>query len=178
MATGFYGVDPPPAACTQVEGWNSAVAVAWFPVNCVFASMIWTSFVSLNLLPVPMVTVLKNLTNLFTIAGDIVFFKKSYGFSVWLTLVLMTISALCGALTDISFTFRGYAWQIINCILTAAYSLVLRGTMDKVGQFCRPVQAPRAQRMCCAQELETSEAHLETEGPWFILFSCLFCVCV
>ena len=40
--------------------------------------MIWTSFPALQLLGVAMVTVLKNLTNLFTILGDIVFFKKRY----------------------------------------------------------------------------------------------------
>ena len=50
---------------------------------------------------------------------------------VWATLGLIAISAVCGALTDLSFSLRGYMWQILNCALTAGYSLSLRGAMDK-----------------------------------------------
>ncbi len=27
---------------------------------------------------------------------------------------------------------QGYAWQLVNCLFTAGYSLYLRGTMDRV----------------------------------------------
>ncbi|KAK9834818.1 hypothetical protein WJX81_000894 [Elliptochloris bilobata] len=83
-------------------------------------------------LGVPMATVLKNLTNLFTIGGDYLFYGKTYGTSVWATLALMTFSAVCGAATDLAFSFKGYAWQLVNCLFTAAYSLYLRGAMDRV----------------------------------------------
>ena len=43
----------------------------WFPVNIVFVGMIWSSFLALKNLGVPMVTVLKNLTNLITISGGL-----------------------------------------------------------------------------------------------------------
>lgn len=52
---------------------------------------------------------------------------------VWATLVLMTVSALCGAATDLQFNPKGYMWQLINCLFTAAYALTLRNVMDKVG---------------------------------------------
>ena len=51
-----------------------------------------------------------------------------------MTLALIAISAVCGAVTDLSFNLGGYMWQILNCALTAGYSLSLRGAMDKVGQ--------------------------------------------
>ena len=51
---------------------------------------------------------------------------------MWLTLALIAISAICGAVTDLSFNLTGYMWQILNCALTAGYSLSLRGAMDKV----------------------------------------------
>jgi GDP-mannose transporter len=38
--------------------------------------MIWTSFFALKNLGVPMATVLKNLTNLFTIGGDYLLYGK------------------------------------------------------------------------------------------------------
>ncbi len=51
---------------------------------------------------------------------------------VWATLVLMGISALCGAFTDLNFNLKGYLWQLLNCLFTAGYALMLRNVMDKV----------------------------------------------
>ena len=51
---------------------------------------------------------------------------------MWVTLALIAVSAICGAVTDLSFNLSGYMWQIVNCGFTAAYSLSLRGAMDKV----------------------------------------------
>ena len=41
-------------------------------------------------------------------------------------------SAVCGAATDLAFSLSGYLWQLVNCCFTAAYSLYLRGVMDKL----------------------------------------------
>lgn len=94
-----------------------------------------------------MMTVLKNLSNLFTILGDYIFYNRTYGLSIWACLALMALSAVCGAylpyacictahhtgaITDLEFNALGYLWQIINCLCTSAYSLYLRGVMDKV----------------------------------------------
>ena len=51
---------------------------------------------------------------------------------MWVTLALIAVSAICGAVTDLSFNMAGYLWQIVNCAFTAGYSLSLRGAMDKV----------------------------------------------
>ena len=61
----------------------------WFPVNLIFVGMIFTSFFALKALGVPMATVLKNLTNLFTIGGDFFLYRK-----VRLRLTLLYPSAL------------------------------------------------------------------------------------
>ena len=79
-----------------------------------------------------MATVLKNLTNLFTISGDYFLYGKTYNVGVWVSLGLMLLSALCGAATDLAFSLSGYLWQLVNCVFTAAYSLHLRGVMDRV----------------------------------------------
>ena len=52
------------------------IAQLWIPVNVIFVGMIWTSFFALKNLGVPMATVLKNLTNLFTIGGDYLLYGK------------------------------------------------------------------------------------------------------
>ena len=110
----------------------SQLMQAWFPVNLIFVGMIWTSFFALKNLGVPMATVLKNLTNLFVIGGDYFFYQKTYGGAVWLTLALMGASAVCGAATDLAFSLTGYLWQLVNCFFTAAYSLYLRGVMERL----------------------------------------------
>jgi len=94
------------AGAVKLEPWSFAIARLWFPVNVIFVGMIWTSFFALKHLGVPMATVLKNMTNLFTICGDYLLYGKTYGAGVWLTLALMTVSAVCGAATDLAFSFE------------------------------------------------------------------------
>ncbi|CAM6084709.1 unnamed protein product [Calypogeia fissa] len=102
----------------------------WFPVNFLFVGMLVTSIFSLRLMNVAMVTILKNVTNLITAVGEIYFFGKRHNSRVWLSLILMVVSAFSGGVTDLSFQRHGYAWQVVNCFCTAAYSLRLRKVMD------------------------------------------------
>eukprot|EP00976_Prorocentrum_cordatum_P106973 1194563-Prorocentrum_minimum.AAC.2 len=44
---------------------------------------------------------------------------------VWAALGLIVLSAVCGAFTDLAFDAVGYAWQMVNCGFTAAYSTCL-----------------------------------------------------
>jgi GDP-mannose transporter len=120
------------AGLVQVEPWNLRVVRIWLPVNAIFVGMIGTSFWALKGLNVAMVTVLKNLTNLFTIGGDFWFYGRTYGAGIWACMALMLLSALCGAFTDLTFNAWGYFWQMVNCAFTAAYSLYMRGAMDRV----------------------------------------------
>ncbi|GBF96160.1 GDP-mannose transporter [Raphidocelis subcapitata] len=105
----------------------------WLPVNLLFVGMVATSFFALRYVGVAMVTVLKNLTSWMVIAGDYAFFNQRYGAGVWATLVLMLLSALAAAATDLAFHPVGYAWQMVNNAFTAAYSLWLRGVMSRMG---------------------------------------------
>ncbi|KDD74006.1 hypothetical protein H632_c1659p0 [Helicosporidium sp. ATCC 50920] len=114
-----------------LEPLRSGLVRAWLPVNALFVAMIGTSFWALAALNVAMVTVLKNLTNAFVLAGDWYFFKRTFGLNIYGCMALMTASAVCGAATDLAFSARGYAWQVLNCAVTAAYSLTLRGAMDR-----------------------------------------------
>ena len=90
----------------KLEPWSFQIARLWLPVNVLFVAMLSSSSLALRELCVPMVTVLKNLTNLFTIGGEYVLFGKVYGAGVWVTLALMTVSAICGAATDLSFSLE------------------------------------------------------------------------
>ncbi|XP_031400063.1 GDP-mannose transporter GONST2-like isoform X3 [Punica granatum] len=84
-----------------------------------------------------MVTILKNVTNIMTAIGEFYIFRKHQNQKVWMALFLMIISAVSGGITDLSFDATGYTWQILNCVLTASYSLTLRRVMDKAKPLTR-----------------------------------------
>ncbi|KAB1210568.1 GDP-mannose transporter GONST1 [Morella rubra] len=109
----------------------------WLPVNVIFVGMLITSMFSLKYINVAMVTVLKNVTNVITAVGEMYLFSKHHDSRVWAALFLMIISAITGGITDISFHAVGYTWQIINCFLTASYSLTLRRVMDTAKQVTK-----------------------------------------
>ncbi|XP_062192475.1 GDP-mannose transporter GONST1 [Phragmites australis] len=106
----------------------------WLPVNIIFVGMLITSMFSLKYINVAMLTILKNVANVLTASGETYFFNKHHGTQVWIALILMIISAAAGGVTDLSFHAVGYTWQIINCFLTASYSLTLRHVMDSAKQ--------------------------------------------
>ncbi|KAF3633985.1 GDP-mannose transporter GONST1 [Capsicum annuum] len=92
---------------------------------------------SLKYINVAMVTVLKNVANVITAAGEMYLFNTTHDSRVWTALFLMIISAITGGITDLSFHAIGYTWQIINCFLTASYSLTLRRVMDTAKQVTK-----------------------------------------
>ena len=104
----------------------------WWPLNLIFVGMIISGFYSLKTLQIPMVTLLKNLTNLLSILGDLFFYGKRYTVGVWASLALMTLSAAVGAVTDLQFDLVGYLWMSINCISTAGYALYLKFVLNQV----------------------------------------------
>ncbi|KXZ56194.1 hypothetical protein GPECTOR_1g168 [Gonium pectorale] len=107
------------------------IAKVWFPVNMVFVAMNVTGFYALMSVSAGMFTVLKNLANIVTILGDWYFFGKNYSWHVWACLGLMVLSAALGGWSDLSFSRSGYAWQMVNCVLTAAYSLTLSSVVRR-----------------------------------------------
>lgn len=121
-----------PSATECLTPTCDAAAQVWLPVNAVFVLMLASGIISLQLLGVAMVTIMKNLTNLITISGDYFFFGRTYNIYVWLCLGIIIVSACTGMSTDLAFSWSGYSFQIANCFFTAGYSLLLRGTMDKV----------------------------------------------
>ena len=81
------------------------------PVNLIFVGMIWTSFFALKNLGVPMATVLKNVTNLFTIVGDYLLYGK----------VHIILFCLFGMLLNIEWQ-SGLRWHSCACQHCAASS--------------------------------------------------------
>ena len=99
--------------------------------------MLASSFWALKYLSVPMSTVLKNMANLFVVSAEYFLYGRTYSWGIWACMGLMAISALCSAVTDLSFSAAGYFWQIVNSALTAANMLYLKVVMEKVKAVTR-----------------------------------------
>ncbi|KAK1588951.1 hypothetical protein Q3G72_028959 [Acer saccharum] len=127
---GFFGA-------VSVEKLNWKLIKIWMPVNIIFVGMLVSGMYSLKYINIAMVTVLKNVTNILTAIGELYIFRKHQNQKVWTAMLLMIISAISGGVTDLSFDSTGYAWQIMNCVLTASYSITLRHVMDKAKQATR-----------------------------------------
>ncbi|KAK3206495.1 hypothetical protein Dsin_020541 [Dipteronia sinensis] len=127
---GFFGA-------VSVEKLNWKLIKIWIPVNIIFVGMLVSGMYSLKYINIAMVTILKNVTNILTAIGELYIFRKHQNQKVWTAVLLMIISAISGGVTDLSFDSTGYAWQIMNCVLTASYSLTLRHVMYKAKQATR-----------------------------------------
>ncbi|CBI15984.3 unnamed protein product, partial [Vitis vinifera] len=121
----------------SVERLNWKLIRVWIPVNIIFIGMLVSGMYSLKYINIAMVTILKNVTNILTAIGEYYIFHKHQNQKVWTAMFLMIISAISGGITDLSFNLKGYVWQILNCVLTASYSLTLRLVMDKAKQLTR-----------------------------------------
>ncbi|KAI7982127.1 GDP-mannose transporter GONST2 [Camellia lanceoleosa] len=130
LVLGFCG-----AVSLEKLNWN--LIKVWIPVNVIFIGMLVSGMYSLKYINIAMVTILKNVTNILTAIGEFYIFRKCQNQKVWTAMFLMIISAISGGITDLSFDAVGYTWQIVNCILTASYSLTLRRIMDKAKQLTR-----------------------------------------
>ena len=122
------------AGLCRVEPLRGELVRVWFPVNLLFVGMIGSSFYALQHVGVAMVTVWKNVSNFVTAICEVFLYGRAFSGPVWCTLVLMLLSAVAGAASDVSFSWGGYSWVIVNCGFTSAYALFLRATMDKVAQ--------------------------------------------
>lgn len=116
----------------EVEPLSWELVRLWMPVNLIFVAMLATNFYALKLVGVGMVSVLKNLSNLFIIFGDWWFFARTYSWHVWVCLVLMAASVVAGGATDINFSWGGYGWQMANNVFTAGYALYLSRVTERV----------------------------------------------
>jgi GDP-mannose transporter len=100
--------------------------VAWAPVNLFFCFMLFTSMGALQYNSVPLVTVFKNVTNIFTTAGDYVFFGNVAERLVIAAFVVMLVGAVAAAGNDVYVTPTGLLWMAANCISTSGYVLYMK----------------------------------------------------
>lgn len=106
--------------------FSMATATQWAPVNIFFCLMLFTGMGSLQYNSVPMVTIFKNITNIITTFGDYYFFGSVPETLVIVAFGIMLSGAIAAAWNDISVSFVGLFWMILNCFSCSGYVLYMK----------------------------------------------------
>ena len=96
------------------------------PLNILFVGMLYTSMRALGRLPVPMITIFKNVGNCLIVFGDWYLYKNDVSVGVIVALSLIVIGAIAAGSSDLKFDLVGYFWMAANLICTASYNLYVR----------------------------------------------------
>ena len=105
----------------------------WIPANLFFVFMLYTGSGSLHGLPVQLVTVFKNTTNVIIAFGDYFLFNNETSSMGIFSFVLTLLATLYTAKEDFEHHQRiqGYIYMTLNCLTTAGYVLYLRYAIKK-----------------------------------------------
>lgn len=117
--------------------FNFTMARSWMPLNILFIGMLFSGFMSLVYVSVPMVTITKNLSNIITVFGEYYLFGEPLSYLTLISVLIMVIGAALAGANDLEFNFLGYVWMGINCLFTAGYVLYMRfaSTSIKLPRF-------------------------------------------
>jgi len=138
-------------------------AKKWFPISFLLVLVIYTGSKSLQFLSIPVYTIFKNLTIILIAYGEVIWFGGRVTGLTLVSFVLMVVSSIIAAWADIAHTLSslssswssidptsgattfkpadtvmgnlnaGYAWMLINCLVTAAYVLAMRKRIKVTG---------------------------------------------
>ena len=125
--------------CNIVEypSFSFAVAKSWMPLNILFIGMLFSGFMSLVYVSIPMVTITKNLANIITVFGEWYLFGEPLSYLTLLSVLIMVVGAVLAGANDLEFNLYGYLWMAINCFFTSGYVLYMRfaSTSIKLPKF-------------------------------------------
>jgi GDP-mannose transporter len=107
-------------------------ARSWAPVNLFFCGMLFTGMASLQTNSVPMVTVFKNITNVFTTFGDYIWFGSQPEQLVLAAFGVMLGGAVIAAWKDITISPIGLFWMVMNCLSTSGYVLYMKHATQSI----------------------------------------------
>ena len=116
----------------EYPSFSMETARQWAPVNIFFCLMLFSGMTSLQYNSVPMVTIFKNITNIITTFGDYYFFGSSSETLVIVAFGIMLSGAIAAAWNDISLSFVGLFWMIINCFSCSGYVLYMKHATKSV----------------------------------------------